>query len=223
LIIENARGATTYIRHDPLTGLRNACGMILPDLPQTFFKQVSAEFHGETILWAGQPNANKAFLLACPILLFAIPWTVFALGWEYIAVSMLFTEGKQAPDGASKVMGLVFPIFGLPFVIVGLVMVSSPFWAWWKARRTVYVLTDQRISTLVAGKTLNITSLDATQIASVHRVEKADGSGTLHLNMGQYRDSDGDKVEKKISLPGVPDVRELERLIVAKVRDRHKT
>ena len=136
---------------------------------------------------------------------------------------MLFAEGEQAPDGAGKAMRLVFPMFGLPFVIVGLVMVSSPFWAWWQARRTVYVLTNQRILTLVAGKTLTITSLDATQIASVHRVEKADGSGTLHLNMGQYRDIGGDTVEKKISWLGVPDVRELERLIVAKARGSHKT
>ncbi len=223
MIIENARSATTYIGHEPLTGLHDPFGVIMPDLPQAFFKQVSAELNGETLLWAGQPNASKVFVLACPILLFAICWIAFGLVWVAFAVSMLFAEGEQAPDGAGKAMGLVFPIFGMPFVIAGLVMFSSPFWAWWQARRTVHVLTNQRISTLVAGKTLTITSLDATQIASVHRVEKADGSGTLHLNMGQYRDIGGDTVEKKISWPGVPDVRELERLIVAKARDSRKT
>jgi len=41
--------------------------------------------------------------------------------------------------------------------------------------------------------------------------------------MGQYRDIGGDTVEKKISWLGVPDVRELERLIVAKARGSHKT
>lgn len=190
------------------------------DLPQAVFKKVNAEFDGESILWAAQPNANKAFMLASPILLFAIPWTVFALGWEFIAVTMLLAEGKPDSDGPSKIFGLVFPIFGIPFVVVGLAMVSSPFWAWWKARRTVYVLTDQRVSTVVAGKTLDITNMDVTQIASIQRIEKPDGSGTLHLDMGEYRDSDGDRVKKKISLPGVPDVRNLERLIVGKMRTR---
>jgi len=78
-------------------------------------------------------------VLACPILLFAICWIASGLVWVAFAVSMLFAEGEQAPDGAGKAMRLVFPMFGLPFVIVGLVMVSSPFWAWWQARRTVHV------------------------------------------------------------------------------------
>lgn len=196
---------------------------MLHEMPPAYLSQVNAEFHGETILWAGQPNAIKALILASPILLFAIPWTVFAVGWEYIAVSMLLAEGKPSTDGMSKVVGLVFPIFGLPFVIVGLIMMASPVWGWWKARRTLYVLTDQRMTTVLAGKKLDITSIDVTQIASVHRIEKRDGSGTLHLYLGEYRDSEGDRVEKKVSLPGVPDVRELERLIVEKVRVKPKS
>lgn len=197
--------------------------MTLTDLPQAFFKQVSAEFDGENILWAGRPDARKVFLLATPIWLFAIPWTVFALGWEYIALAAFFAEGKQAADGAGKVMSWVFPIFGLPFVLIGLGMMGGPLWAWRKASRTVHVLTDQRIATVVAGKNLDITSIDATRIASVHRIEKPDGSGTLHLYLGEYRDSDGDRVEKKITIPGVPDVRELERLIVTMVRARPRS
>jgi hypothetical protein len=220
LIIEIAPRATTDLRHDQLTAQRHYAGPMFSDLPQAVFKKVNAEFDGESILWAAQPNAKKAFLLASPILLFAIPWTVFALGWEFIAVTMLLAEDKPDSDGPSKIFGLVFPIFGIPFVVVGLAMVSSPFWAWWKARRTVYVLTDQRVSTVVTGKTLDITNMDVTQIASIQRIEKPDGSGTLHLDMGEYRDSDGDRVKKKISLPGVPDVRNLERLIVSKIRTR---
>ncbi|MCX7324761.1 MAG: hypothetical protein NTZ14_10060 [Hyphomicrobiales bacterium] len=196
---------------------------MLQDLPPAFFKQVSAEFTGETILWAGRPDAFKTFLMLTPIWLFAVPWTVFSVGWEYIALSAYFAEGKQALDGAGKVMGVVFPIFGLPFVLIGLGMMSGPFWGWSKGRRTVYVLTDQRLATVVAGRNLNITSVDILRVSSVHRIEKPNGSGTLHLHMGSYRDSDGDLIEKKVTIPGVPDVRELERLVVAALRDKRKT
>lgn len=182
-------------------------------LPKAVFQQVNAEFSGEQVLWAGQPDAWKALLLTTPILLFAIPWTVFAVGWEYIAVAMLFAEGSQAPQGAGKVMSYVFPVFGLPFVVIGLVMTGSPLWVWWKARRTIHVLTTRRLATVLAGKSLDVTSVEIGQIVSTTRKEKRDGSGTLDLYMGEYRDSDGDRVEKRLSMPGVPDVRELDRLI----------
>lgn len=196
---------------------------MLQDLPPAFFQLVSAEFDGERILWAGRPDAFKSFLMLTPVWLFAVPWTVFAVGWEYIALSAYFSEGKQALDGAGKVMGVVFPIFGLPFVLIGLGMMSGPFWGWWKTRRTVFVLTDQRLATVVARRGLNVTSVDILQVSSVHRIEKANGSGTLHLHLGSYRDSDGDLVEKKVTIPGVPDVRELERLVIAAIRDKQKS
>jgi hypothetical protein len=199
--------------------LQDHARMMLTDLPPAFFRQVNAEFAGEKILWAGQPDARKAFWTTTPIWLFAVPWAVFTFAWEYIALAAFIAEGSQAPTGAGRIMAWVFPIFGLPFVAVGLGLMSTPIWCWWKARNTVYALTEQRVVTLIAGPNLNVSSIDVTGITSVHRIEKRNGSGTLHLNMGSYRDSDGDSMDKKITLPDVPDVRELERLIVEKIRN----
>ena len=84
-------------------------------------------------------------------------------------------------------------------------------------------MSKQRLAEVNVGDTLDITSIDVTQIAAVNRIEKRDGSGTLHLHMGFYRDSDGDKVEKEFTLQGVPQVRELGRLIVAMIREKTAT
>jgi hypothetical protein len=192
--------------------------MNFQELPPAFFRQVNAELAGEKILWAGRPDARKAFLFATPMLLFAIPWTVFAIGWEYIALAVFFSKNSHTPSGPMDMMAWVFPIFGLPFVLVGLYMTAAPFWAWWKARNTVYALTEQRMVTVISGRNLNVKSIDVSGIASIDRAEKRNGSGTLHLNMGVYRDSEGDKIEKRTTLEGVPDVRELELLMIARSR-----
>jgi hypothetical protein len=193
---------------------------MLDDLPPSFLKKIRAEFDGEAIKWAGRPDRWKAFWSALPIWIFAVPWTVFALAWTNFALTGFFSAIDQAPDGSMKLMSIVFPLFGLPFVLIGLGMMGAPFWAWWKARRTVFVLSDQRVATALAGRTFNVTSVDLAWIASVHRQEKRTGSGTLNLGMGFYRNFDGDKVEKTVVMTGVPDVAELERLIVGTIRSR---
>ena len=132
----------------------------------------------------------------------------------------LFLCDRPGPDGSIKVMSIVFPLFGLPFVLIGLGMMGAPFWAWWKARRTVFVLSDQRVATALAGRTFNVASVDLAWIASVHRQEKRNGSGTLNHGMGPCRDFDGDKVKKTVVTTGVPDIAELERLIAGTIRSR---
>ncbi len=188
---------------------------MLNDLMSDDVKRVSAEFKDESILWAARPDAFRTFLKLTPIWLFAVPWTAFALGWEYVALAALLGEG-QPPEGHIRILSWVFPLFGLPFVLVGLGMMSAPLWGWRRTRQTVHVLTDRRLATARHGRSLDVTSIDIERIASMQRIEKRDGGGTLHLNMGSYRDSDGDTVEKKITIPDVPDVRELERLIAAR-------
>ena len=47
--------------------------------------------------------------------------------------------------------GVLFPLFGLPFVMVGVGMLSSPFWLRRRAKRTCYALTDRRAILWEAG------------------------------------------------------------------------
>lgn len=145
--------------------------------------RLQRELAGEDILWAGQPGPRASFLHALPVWLFAVPWSAFSFTWEGLALTAFFAE--RGRDSAATVMAYVFPLFGLPFVLVGLGMLGLPFFAQWRARRTVHVLTAKRLITAVLGReTLKVTSIDPASIVEMKRTEKRDGSGNLTLTMG---------------------------------------
>ena len=63
------------------------------------------------------------------------------------AAGAWFGTMKASDDSGSKVAAgafMLFPLFGLPFLLVGLAMVSSPFLVGRKARRTACCVTNQR-------------------------------------------------------------------------------
>lgn len=181
-------------------------------LPRRFREAVTREFQGERVLWVGRSSATRSALVASLIWLFAIPWTAFALGWEYMAIAG-WLSGKPPPDNLQLVMGLVFPLFGLPFILIGLAMLAAPLFAWRWARRTVHVITDRRLASLTIGRSLKVKSHAIGSIVRTERREHRDGSGTLKVVTGIRRDSEGDKVEEVETFYGIADVRKVERLI----------
>jgi hypothetical protein len=177
---------------------------------------VTREFQGERILWVGRPSATRSLLVALPIWLFAIPWTAFSLGWEWVALSG-WLSGKPSPSTTHSVMGIIFPLFGVPFVLVGLGMMATPFLAWRWAWRTVHVIGEKRLVTLTVGRRLKVKSYPVGNVVRTERTEKRDGSGTLKVVTGVSRDSDGDRVETTEVFYGVPEIRKVERLLLAHV------
>ena len=99
------------------------------DLPRRMRDAVTREFQGEAIRWVGRPSARRVFTRSLAIWLFAIPWTAFSIGWEWAALGG-WLSGKPSPSSAHTLFGIVFPLFGLPFVLVGLGMMATPFLAW---------------------------------------------------------------------------------------------
>src|SRR5688572_9125120 len=99
-------------------------------------KELSA---GERLVWSGQPRDGirlrpvDAFLIP-----FSLLWCGFALFWEVMALT---ATSKQAGP-----IGYVFPLFGIPFVLVGLYLVIGRFMVDARMRaRTFYGVTNERI------------------------------------------------------------------------------
>ena len=101
--------------------------MIEPELDAILRRELMT---GERIVWSGQPNPRKLYaafaiwLFAIPwtafaIWGFAIPWTAFALFWEAMALFMLWGDTTKTPAAITWSFGIVFPLFGLPFIVVG--------------------------------------------------------------------------------------------------------
>src|SRR5579875_316473 len=125
-------------------------------LPEELDARVRSELEpGEQLLWVGQPRPSRFVYQTLPIVFFGIPWTAFALLWTGMAIWGLWGNAGAAPMQAQGMMGGVFsvcfPLWGLPFILIGLGMLSSPFWAIRRAKRTCYALTDRRAIHIEAG------------------------------------------------------------------------
>ena len=143
---------------------------------------------GEAVEWHGwqlaqvDPKHFRSYV-------FAVPWTAFALAWTGIAATAVARGGVED-------VGLVawaFPLFGVPFVAIGVWMLSRPFVPLWERGRVLYVVTARRVLKLAIGRDLTIDTVPGDRVGQAQRQEQADGSGWLRLTVRIGRDSDGDR------------------------------
>jgi len=139
----------------------------------------------ETLLWCGQPRqgiflrASDAFLIP-----FSLLWAGFAIVWEVMAISMLFGSFSSA---ASAPLGirLIFPLFGIPFVLVGLYFMFGRFWFDRLLReRTYYGVTNERILIKTGVFSSTLKSLNLRSLADISLSEKSDGFGSISFGGG---------------------------------------
>ena len=167
---------------------------------------------GERLLWSAQPSPHK-LNAAFAIWFFAIPWTAFALVWEAMAF-LPWLASTRTPSPIAWSFGIIFPLFGLPFIGVGISMLMVPFKARRRAAHTIYGLTDRRLLRVAAGKKRDSSSVMLSQMGPISVSADAQGYGTLRIQTGTSRDSDGDKVTEHFEVLGVPDVARLEGLLL---------
>lgn len=154
-------------------------------IPRELEDKVKRELEsGESILWMEQPIPRYFTAMSTSAFLFAIPWTAFAIFW------ICGASGFKLPDFSEGGFSF-FPLFGLPFVLIGMGMLSAPLWAYRKALKTVYVITDRRGITFDAGWTTTIRSYPPDRLQHIHRKEKRDGSGDVVLGQRVVSGSEG--------------------------------
>lgn len=140
-----------------------------------------------------------------PIVLFGIPWTAFALFWIAGASGFQIPEFKEGSD--------LFPLFGIPFVLVGFGMLGSPFWMMRKARKTAYVLTNNRVIIFDGGRSTTIRSFGPDRLTDLRRKQRTDGSGDLIFERKVSYDSDGDRQTTDHGFLAIPDVKMVEDMV----------
>jgi hypothetical protein len=188
--------------------------METPNLPSPELESILRRelLPAERLLWSGRPDPAR-LRAAFAIWLFAVPWTAFALFWEAMAF-LPWMASTHTPPGIQWSFGIIFPLFGLPFIGVGLSMLWMPFKARRKAAQTIYGLTDRRLLRVTAGARRESASVLISQMGPIDVTADADGYGTLRVQTGTSRDSDGDKVTERFEVFGVPEVNRLEGLLL---------
>lgn len=163
---------------------------------------------GETMLWWGKPGTGHLIagqdILMIP---FSIVWCAFAIFWEASVVS------AGAP--------LMFSLFGIPFVCVGLYMVFGRFlWTAWIRKRTYYVITNKKI---IRARGNRIDMLEGRNMPPVHVTAFRDGSGTIRIGYPHYVRRNGFHnsayaAVQPFVLDNVPDVARVQQVIAAMER-----
>ncbi len=168
-------------------------------------------------MWSAKPRV-RASLAAFGIWAFAIPWTAFSLFWE--AMSLAGWLSGKPPVGVQVVFAIIFPIFGIPFVLVGVAMLAAPFYAIRAQAQALMALTNRRILLITGARRRKVRSVLLQQMGPMTRHEGADGYGSLEIQTHTRTDSDGDKVTESLKLDGVPGVAQLEQQIMDALRPR---
>ena len=159
----------------------------------------------EQVLWWAQPKPSRFARQALPAFLFAIPWTAFAVFW------MCGAAGFEVPDFSEG--RHFFALFGLPFVLVGLAMLSSPLWMMRKARRTLYVVTQRRAILFEGGWGTIVRSFGPEKLTDMVRHEKRDGSGDLIFEQKVAGESERAGRTTEVGFLGINGVRDIEKVL----------
>ena len=177
--------------------------MLDPTISRNLNSAVERELRsGESVSFMETPQPRFFTTASTGAFVFAIPWTLFALFWMGGAAGFKIPDFKNGFD--------LFPLFGIPFVLIGFAMLSSPFWAYRNAFKSVYVITDQRAITFVGGFRTTIRSFYPDDLRDVYRTERPDGSGDVIIGSSVRRDSDGDSHTTHFGFLGVSDAKATE-------------
>ena len=188
---------------------------VAPSLSPEQRQMVNAQLgSGEKMKWFGQPIPSRFARQALPIAFFGIFWTAFAVFWTCGAA------GFQIPDFRSPER-VLFPLFGLAFILVGLAMLSAPYTMRCKAKSILYVLTNKRAIIFEDRRGRSVRSFRLEVLHDVQRKEHADGSGDIIFGESRARMGDWSSMFRQwprggggveIGFVAIPRVRDVEKL-----------
>ncbi|QDV41073.1 hypothetical protein Enr13x_09110 [Stieleria neptunia] len=159
----------------------------------------------ERVVWSEMPKPKYFSGPALGMFLFAIPWTAFSVFWMAGAAGFKIPQFNNGED--------LFPLFGIPFFLIGIGMLSSPLWAYRNSLRTVYLITDRRAITIDGGMSYTIRSYTPEKLNDTFRREHKDGTGDVIIFRNSWRDSDGDKQMQELGFLRIDDAKSIELML----------
>ncbi len=143
---------------------------------------------GEQVLWWGRPVISRYVRSG--------PWTLVAFAVLWLAFSIFWEAGVVA-SGAP----LLVDLWGVPFILIGLYMLFGRYFVLvWRARRTIYAVTDRRILIVGGAFGVKVTEIRLGSLPSVTVDQDLSGVGTITFGtpspMAPYR---------RAGYPGGPD------------------
>ena len=130
--------------------------------------------------------------------------------WTAMAWASVDTIGADGPGW----LAYAFPLFGVPFIVVGVGMMAMPFTPLFTSANTLFAVTTHRLIRMRLGRRrLDTDSVEAKLASAVTRMERPDGSGMLRISTGMERDTDGDPRERFFGIGEVDDILAVEHAV----------
>lgn len=182
---------------------------IPPELKETVQRELKP---GERVLWSEMPIPTFFTPKNTQLFIFSIVWTLFAVLWTGAAAGFSVPDFKDA-SGPFEVMRFLFPLFGLPFVLIGLGMFTIPFFNYRNAWKTIYVITDRRAITFDGGWKRTVRSYPPAKLLNIYRKEKSDGTGDVIISYDQWVDSEGDRRTEDLGFLRIREPKRVEQML----------
>lgn len=180
--------------------------MLDPAIPPKLREIVQREIdHDERVVWSAMPKPKYFSGPALGAFLFAIPWTAFSVFWMAGAAGFKVPQFNNGAD--------LFPLFGIPFFLVGIGMLSSPLWSYRRSLKTVYLITDRRAVTIDGGMSYTIRSYTGDKLTDIFRREHKDGTGDVIISRNSWRDSEGDRQLQELGFLRIKDAKSVESML----------
>jgi len=124
---------------------------------------------GEKLMWTGKPKTGIVFRSSD---FFIIPFSLLWFGFS------VFWEASVMKTGAP----LLFKLWGIPFVLIGLYITVGRFFAdAMKRANTIYGITQDRIIIKSGIFNKTVKSLNIRTLSDITLDQKSDNSGTIIL------------------------------------------
>ena len=142
------------------------------NIPAMFTKTLQSELVvGEHVVWHGRPLPFHRLLASARAFIFAGLFTVMFLaawpvGRTFDGLIFLFPDADWG----------LFQIF---FLLLATWAFLQPFWAWWVARRTIYIVTDRRALIVEVPCWHTVRSFADERLMDFMRREKRRGRGDI--------------------------------------------
>ena len=147
----------------------------------------------EKIEWTGQPDPSKHFTKQDIFLVpFSLLWGGFAFCWEAGVLGPILKSGSHKDP-----MDIIFPLFGLPFIIVGIYFIFGRFiYKAWRKRHTFYAITNLRIIIVTSTRSKEVSAIYLRDIPIINKMIGSDGVGSIIFgnimvkSIGSYGNTD---------------------------------
>ena len=162
---------------------------------------------GEKAVWTDRPQPMARALSRLKIFLFGIPFFAFSIFWT----SMAYEGAHEAAAGSGM---MFFPLFGVPFMLVGAGLLLSPVWSYMEAKHwLIYAITNQRILIIRTLPRHKVESFEPAALTKLTRTTRADGSGNVLFAEETRRGKNGTYTVPR-GFYGVPDAIRVEEAVV---------